>query len=241
MSWKVWRTLWVLRHFRCGLLHLRSTWSCKIPPAPVDISAIFQDKHRRVTSETHPLYWTTRPQLHSCRIHDDVTCICDVILTVDSLIKYRAVTLSGAWLLNMNTRPLPWTAWKWSSYQHTQWGSLFISTQRSLNTQGCRGYETSNSRFAPSQWETALLCNDVSHWLGASLESAMFQNMSLRQNSCMSTWLPTTQMTSLNDISNNEIRVPLYIKHAVKFPLFRKWLTFLTLAGVEPRELLIFI
>ena len=25
-------------------------------------------------------------------------------------------------------------------------------------------------RFAPSQWETALLCNDVSHWLGASLE-----------------------------------------------------------------------
>ena len=29
------------------------------------------------------------------------------------------------------------------------------------------------SRFAPSQWETALLCNDVSHWLGASLESAL--------------------------------------------------------------------
>ena len=29
-----------------------------------------------------------------------------------------------------------------------------------------------DSRFAPSQWETALLCNDVSHWLGASLESA---------------------------------------------------------------------
>ena len=30
-----------------------------------------------------------------------------------------------------------------------------------------------DSRFAPSQWETALLCNDVSHWLSASLESAM--------------------------------------------------------------------
>ena len=27
-------------------------------------------------------------------------------------------------------------------------------------------------RFGPSQWETALLCNDVFHWLGASLESA---------------------------------------------------------------------
>ena len=30
-----------------------------------------------------------------------------------------------------------------------------------------------DSRFAPSQWEMALLCNDVSHWLGASLESAL--------------------------------------------------------------------
>ena len=29
-------------------------------------------------------------------------------------------------------------------------------------------------RFVPSQWETALLCNDISHWLGAILESALF-------------------------------------------------------------------
>ena len=30
-----------------------------------------------------------------------------------------------------------------------------------------------DSSFAPSQWEMVLLCNDVSHWLGASLESAL--------------------------------------------------------------------
>ena len=30
-----------------------------------------------------------------------------------------------------------------------------------------------DSRFAPRQWETALLCNDVSHWRGANLESAL--------------------------------------------------------------------
>ena len=29
-----------------------------------------------------------------------------------------------------------------------------------------------DSRLAPSRWETALLCNDVSHWLRAILESA---------------------------------------------------------------------
>ena len=32
---------------------------------------------------------------------------------------------------------------------------------------------TADSKFKPSQWETALHCNDVSHWLGASLESAL--------------------------------------------------------------------
>ena len=31
-----------------------------------------------------------------------------------------------------------------------------------------------DSRFAPNQGETALLCNDVSHWMGASLESALY-------------------------------------------------------------------
>ena len=33
--------------------------------------------------------------------------------------------------------------------------------------------ERADSRFAPSQWETALPCNNVSHWPGANLESAL--------------------------------------------------------------------
>ena len=32
---------------------------------------------------------------------------------------------------------------------------------------------SADSRLARSQWKTALLCNYVSHWLGASLESAL--------------------------------------------------------------------
>ena len=36
-------------------------------------------------------------------------------------------------------------------------------------------FHRTDSRFAPSQWETALLNKDVSHLLGASLESALFQ------------------------------------------------------------------
>ena len=37
-------------------------------------------------------------------------------------------------------------------------------------------YCITDSRFVPSQWETALLCNDFSHCLGASLWSALFCN-----------------------------------------------------------------
>ena len=34
----------------------------------------------------------------------------------------------------------------------------------------CMRYRA-DSKFVPSQWETTLLCNNVSHWLGANLES----------------------------------------------------------------------
>ena len=35
------------------------------------------------------------------------------------------------------------------------------------------GQYRADSRFAPSQWETALLCNAICHWLGAHLESTL--------------------------------------------------------------------
>ena len=34
-------------------------------------------------------------------------------------------------------------------------------------------------RFTPSQWKTVLLCNDVSHWLGTNLESALLVHIAL--------------------------------------------------------------
>ena len=41
------------------------------------------------------------------------------------------------------------------------------------NVSGIKDIFSTVSRFAASQWETALLCNDVSHWLAANLESAL--------------------------------------------------------------------
>ena len=46
-----------------------------------------------------------------------------------------------------------------------------------------------DSRFAPRQWEMALLCNDVSHWPCACLESAL--------NECWHHW-QTTKNTPAN-------------------------------------------
>ena len=41
-------------------------------------------------------------------------------------------------------------------------------------SEGCVLYYRTDSKFVPSQWETVLFCNDVSHWLGTSLKSALY-------------------------------------------------------------------
>ena len=45
-------------------------------------------------------------------------------------------------------------------------------------------YSRADSRFAPSQWETALLCNDVSHWLGVKPRISPFTAKLICANTC---------------------------------------------------------
>ena len=42
-------------------------------------------------------------------------------------------------------------------------------------------FTRADSRFWPSQWETALLCNNLSHWLHASLESDLYTISNVRK------------------------------------------------------------
>ena len=59
---------------------------------------------------------------------------------------------------------------QWVKYTNFVWrGRPFCSVLNVLSQLQNRA----ESRFAPSQWETALLCNDISRWLGASLESVL--------------------------------------------------------------------
>ena len=67
-------------------------------------------------------------------------------------------------------------------------------------------FRTDSSR-APSQWETASLCGDVSHWLGANLESALY----------LFIWYALHQAANLNCASNDNFRklFCLYPLHCV--------------------------
>ena len=54
-----------------------------------------------------------------------------------------------------------------------------------------------DSTFAPSQWETLLQSNAVSHWLGANLESALMHNKAKK--------IEQTTVKRYRDVGNPEL------------------------------------
>ena len=50
---------------------------------------------------------------------------------------------------------------------------FYISFLQIIGTRPDIAFYRTDSRFTPSQWETSLQSNAVSHWLGANLESAL--------------------------------------------------------------------
>ena len=65
--------------------------------------------------------------------------------------------------------------WYWGKYIHIrgQWQIRLWLRQFSLIWWYDNYWYKADSRFAPSQWEMALLCNNVSQWPGTNLESAL--------------------------------------------------------------------
>ena len=76
-----------------------------------------------------------------------------------------------------NPKGYGWIAVQYKSQQNTQQSAKLVCNCWSVLYDVCRNIvilrSRADSRFAPSQWETALLCNGVSHWLGTSLESGL--------------------------------------------------------------------
>ena len=69
--------------------------------------------------------------------------------------------------------------WKQTSVKSESKYKKFSAVSKKVQASMCQTVDESthrtSSRFAPSQWETPLQSNAVSHWLGANLESALTQ------------------------------------------------------------------
>ena len=112
-----------------------------------------------------------------------------IIAYIMLLVCYLCTTYIGWWhgvmegwnLCNVN---LPYSLWlQLSRERFVNLISVQLSSKKKhvhtvniilqSNITSCFMHIRADSRFAPSQWETSLLCSDVSHWLGAKLESAV--------------------------------------------------------------------
>ena len=92
--------------------------------------------------------------------------------------KYRYDTLGWpAWFIDVCWRQCVFPT-RLCQYYTTDCSLLGLSGKILTTRTSVQIWETliayrADSRFAPSQWETALLCSDVSYWLSESLESAL--------------------------------------------------------------------
>ena len=65
----------------------------------------------------------------------------------------------------------------WEIYHAKLWNwSVTIAPTDYEFTFDTSAIHSADSRFAPSQWETAFLCNNISHWLGPNLETALYSS-----------------------------------------------------------------
>ena len=80
-------------------------------------------------------------------------------------------------------------------------------------------YYKAESRFVPNQRETALLCNDFSHWLGANLESALY-NVPRRVS--WSLYMIFHNAKTLVDLINQFITVVVgWYRKTINFPYMK--------------------
>ena len=90
---------------------------------------------------------------------------------------------------------------------------------------GLVAYIKAYSRTAPSQWETALLCNVVSRWLGASLESAL-HILQIHEVQCIAWLFAESYQNSMNPCIWRESRLPLRnMKYNVLFQMKTHWIS----------------
>ena len=72
-------------------------------------------------------------------------------------------------------------------------------------------YFSADYMFAPSQWDMALLCNGVSHWLGINLESALYVNNGGNTLQTIPIWSEILEQHALYVCVSQDIMLKCYI------------------------------
>ena len=139
--------------------------------------------------EYHVYIWQVSPQLScggTCQIYtwfkESKRYFCQIENFACGEINERSFSNPHPWCRNGSRMSPWWTPRCLHGYVMTCWWHRW--SRYLLDRQA-------DSRFVPSQWETALLCNDIFHWLGASLESTL-QTWDVSRdtgtNNCNSQW-----------------------------------------------------
>ena len=130
----------------CGTHYRGIKWVSRRLTSPTIRLLVQQLVHANVKVSTKALrYWPSARAIHRDRL-------------IPTKRASNVDSISISWRHQANTCSPWWCA-----------GGMFDNGVGS-----CEMYARTDSRFAPSKWEPGLFCNNVSHWLNASLESAMY-------------------------------------------------------------------
>ena len=101
-------------------------------------------------------------------------------------VNLESALLFCVWPLNVRHIPKHVCVWKLLFV-----AEIYICNAHTVQTRSdhIQRIYRDNSRFAPSQWEMALLCSNISYWLGTSLESDLiYCALSARTDHITGTW-----------------------------------------------------
>ena len=126
-----------------------------------------RSKHNRIlTIKTHKQYrlWKLSPKILSAIWNYNIwKCIIFMLCFFSKYLGWSCDGLDNTWFLCYKYE----NHMRFPILQKLSWRIWVALTSTKPNIT----HHRADTRFAPSQWETVLLCKDVSNWLGVSLES----------------------------------------------------------------------
>ena len=168
----------------CLTIHNRSTPSTHLPLAPhICVRELGQHWFRKwlvtCSAPSHYLdqWWLVVNLTHRKKIqwnlNQNIQFLIHANIFENALCKMAAILSKGKWV-SAHVIQLPARQNRNTSAPFSVLAASTSIRDNKVTLYGLPLWYRADSRFAPSQWEVALLCNAISHWLGANLESTLW-------------------------------------------------------------------